>query len=79
MTSLDGQVMAFADALENAGNTEAAEELRSYAASIREAVRGADFYPRLADALQAVADSAEAAADVVRDHTVPPLGQSSLS
>lgn len=78
MTSLDEQVMAFADALEKAGNISAAEELRSSAAYIREAVRG-NGGPHLADALQAVADSAEAAADVVRDHTVPPFSQSALN
>ncbi|MGW6571648.1 hypothetical protein ACWGAN_05660 [Streptomyces sp. NPDC054945] len=73
MESLDEQVMAFADALESAGNGSATEELRSYAAEIREVGRGATRERHLGDTLQSLAYAAEAAAKVVQDHTVPPM------
>ncbi|MFF1776974.1 hypothetical protein [Streptomyces virginiae] len=71
MESLDEQVMAFADALESAGNGSAAEELRSYAATICEVPRGTTRERHLGDTLLSLAYAAEAAAKVVQDHTVP--------
>lgn len=73
MESLDEQMMAFAGALESAGNGSAAEELRAYAAQIREVARGANRERHLADTLQSLAFAAEAAVTVVQEHTLPPM------
>lgn len=69
MESLDEQIMTFAASLEVAGNGDAADELRSYAATIRETWRGTHAGPTLADTLESLADAASEATRIIQEHT----------
>lgn len=66
MKSLDDQIMEAAAKLD-AAHPEQAELLRTHAAYIREAWRGADTYDDLAEALAVIAGNAAEAENIIRD------------